>query len=655
MDIYSLLNIKADVIRDFPILANRVVDHQVELVVNQQTRALKQIEERMTTDKGLKISPQSIDEVIRKVLRLSYSKDYSMNNWTMRELRVVSYYLMKLRGHDDAYQYAISLLKTNWKNLYFNGLVFYLLNSWNSIETKYRNITCQLLVDKLQQYNENNRRYLIYKNHCNLFEENGPIRMASIVKSKGIAIEDTPSILGFKTSAMNQSYYSDVIIHFVKDKDIYDLSIIEKIFSLNTLDRTKKLVLAHLVERENNYGDSMRRSFLCKFINRILGDVSLISTWAPFIGATDEEAKILQRAMRLVNNWFTQQIIETFFERCVQDPKRKQFWLQYVDYIMGFKIVASGSIKSMLMTDQKIAPLLTKHFIETDSYTAQTSALILFIKDKMLVEFSDLGALYVYSHTHSQVRLVTRTKSRINSISDLKITSMPKLIESDNWGGYSYREEGRMSHLTNWDIRLKSWMERMLLNKDVKYSPFYMSEKEENVFKANPTPLNDDKYSYTDNSKTDNSKNLKNVDSARKFTSTINNNSVKKATTNEHSLSLKNNLTPNNNGIKFSRNIRIVMRSKNIGDDVRVISDTKGFYLNNSKLGLFILLRNDIQPIDIRGNIWIKRTKQTGWNKILYSYAGYNLTIGVIKVTNSGFIYKKKLEDKGIRLLSFEN
>lgn len=264
MDIYSLLNIKPDVIRDFPVLANRVVDHQVELVMNQQTRALRQIEERIDNDKGLKISVQSIDEVIRKVLRLSETKDYSMTNWTMRELRIVSYYLMKLRGNDNAYSYAISLLDRNWKNLYFNGLVFYLLNSWNSIEEKYRSQTCILLVQKLQDYNENNRRYLIYKNHSGLFEENGPFRMASLINARNIAIENAPDILGFKSYALNQSYYSDVIIHHVKYNDIHDLNVIEKLFGLNTLDRTKKLVLAHLVERENNNGNAMSRSLLCK-------------------------------------------------------------------------------------------------------------------------------------------------------------------------------------------------------------------------------------------------------------------------------------------------------------------------------------------------------------------------------------------------------
>ena len=160
MDIYSLLNIKQDVLDDFPLLANRVADYQTERVYNQYTRTLKQIEDRMPVDKGVTISQQSIEEIIGKVIRLSNLGDFSSDNWSIRELRIISYYLMKLRGNDRAYEYALSLLNQNWRNLYMNGLVFYLLNSWNSLESHYRELTSKLLIEKLKAYTDNNRRYL---------------------------------------------------------------------------------------------------------------------------------------------------------------------------------------------------------------------------------------------------------------------------------------------------------------------------------------------------------------------------------------------------------------------------------------------------------------------------------------------------------------
>lgn len=110
---------------------------------------------------------------------------------------------------------------------------------------------------------------------------------------------------------------------------------LEDIFDRHGLDRTKKLVLANLVEKADDKGDDVERSLLCKFINRVLGDVTLASTWAPFPGATEADAQKLKKAMKLVNMWFTQQIIEVFFDVCVQDQDRRNFGL-----IMSLMLVA---------------------------------------------------------------------------------------------------------------------------------------------------------------------------------------------------------------------------------------------------------------------------------------------------------------------------
>ena len=63
-DAYSLLNINHDVLKDFHLLANRVGDHQTEKVINQNVRKLKSIEERMFVSEGIKVSKQSIDEIL---------------------------------------------------------------------------------------------------------------------------------------------------------------------------------------------------------------------------------------------------------------------------------------------------------------------------------------------------------------------------------------------------------------------------------------------------------------------------------------------------------------------------------------------------------------------------------------------------------------
>lgn len=102
-DIYALLNINKGVLQDFHLQAERVIDHQTKLAISRDTRTLKDIEERMMTDVSVSVSLQTIDEIMMKLIRNAKDNNNDMSIWSIRELRIVSYYLMKLQGYDEAY------------------------------------------------------------------------------------------------------------------------------------------------------------------------------------------------------------------------------------------------------------------------------------------------------------------------------------------------------------------------------------------------------------------------------------------------------------------------------------------------------------------------------------------------------------------------
>ena len=616
-DIYSILNINSGIIQDFHLLADRVADHQIEKVINKNVRALKQIEERMFVDKGLNIAQQSIDEIISKVIHMAPSGDTSMNNWTIRELRIVSYYLMKLRDDNVCYLYALELLDKNWKNMFFNGLVFYLLNSWHSIESDYRDLTSQLLVRKLNSYSESNRRYGLWRNRANLFDSNGPVRMAALLKAKNMSMAEAPSLLGFKNTSIKQAYYSDVIVKYVETNHITNLDSIDQVFELHNLDRTKKLIFAYLVETEDRIGDGLRRAQLCRYANVKLGDVTLASSWAPFTGATEKEVQRLRKAMELVNMWFLQQIVESFFEICVQDRERKSFWLKYVQNrsITRFKIIGSTAIKRLLQSNSKIGSMFLRHFIETNSYSSQTSALALFMKNKMFVEFSDTGALYVYNQTHSMVKKVTNARYGISSTNELKIPSMNVLIEANTWGGYYYYEEGRMTHQGYWQQRLEGWLNKMVLSSD-NNSMSFLEQKNDDVFKAKPLPAENFKPLAAESVETE--------------TATEQDKVVEKK---EESLVLES--VP----VEF----RYKIASKVLENGVRVVANAKGFYLSLGK-NHYELIKSFASGQAPNGSIWMKKATMIGWYEIVHNYHGTDTrSIGFIRITNGEVTFKEDL------------
>ena len=660
-DAYTLLNINQDVLKDFHLQANRIDDHQTEKVINQNLRKLKEIESRMLANEGITVSRQSIDEVLYKVVEASHSGETKMEDWTMRELRIVSYYLMKLQNEDAVYNYALTLLDKGWKNMFFNGLVFYVLNSWNMIKPELRKNTCQLITKKLQQYSDSNRRYLMYKNHANFFDEAGPTRLSVLLTSKKQDVREAPQIIGNRPSSFAQSFYSDVIVKYCEKVDV-DIDMLEEIFESHTDTRTKKLVFANLVVQADKSGDAVKQTQISKFINRILGDVTLAATWAPFPGATSDEALRLKHAMQLVNLWFARRIIETFFEVCVQDRDRKVFWLKYVQFVSGFKIVGSTMTKRALQNDPRTNTMFLRHFIETNSNYSQTSALVLCIKNKVMVEFSDTGALYVYNQGHNQVKFLRNGVRFMNSTNDLKIPSMQLLIETYDWGGHYYNEEGRMTHQGYWQTRLTNWMRDKVLSND-NTAMSYFETKDDETFVAQELPKEKPILKPTvavQKPVVETPKHQQKVTARPQPTSQPAN-----RTTIQTSLFEQAKPTPTTSApvtpipkaklAVYETKIAWMLSSKWVFNDTcRVVCNNRGYYVNVSRGQRFVHLRGLMDGTKAIGNIWIKRPNNNGWFSIVHAFAGKEFPVGYLKQGGGGLLYKQDLRQNDFMTIKLQ-
>lgn len=497
-DIFSLLNIDQGLLNNFQLQAKHLVDHQTELSINRQMRTLADIAQRLSVENCVTASQQTVDEIMLRVKEQARKQDTGTADWSIHDLRIISYYLVQLRNDMQAYQYALHLLDTNWRDLFLNGLAFHCLENWNRMYSPYRIPACELLTKKLCQYEDNNPRYIAMKSHADFFAEAGPQRLATLLTLKETDLREAPTVFGHKPTTLSRSYYSDVILHYFRIKKIMDLNAIETILQLHHEDRTRKLLFADMVFRFNQYGDDLTRNQLCKFANRILGDITLTSTWAPFEGATQDDVDKLRKAKQLVNFWFNQKIIETFFEVCVQDNRRKGFWLKFVDRMYGFMIVGSEATKKILQADVRINTLFNNHFIQTNSTTVQTSALALFFGNKMIVEFSDIGSVYAYNLENAVTKQVI-TKSRfIRNLSSLKRPSIGVLINNDGWSGKTYYEEGRMSHSGYWEGRLQEWLEQVVFSAENRDLTFF-NDEDKKIFQPKPLDLDKTVSQYSSN------------------------------------------------------------------------------------------------------------------------------------------------------------
>ena len=658
-DAYSLLGLNHDVLRDFHLQAKLVDNIHIEKVINYNLRKLKSIEELMFSSRGINVSKHSIDEVLYKVVKAALKGDVNMEDWTMRELRIVSYYMMKLQDEELAFDYALNLLDTGWKNIYFNGLIFYLMNSWCHIKPHQRVSTSRLIMRKLKEYEDNNKRYNTLKNHANMFEEAGPERLAYLLTNKNTDIREAPTILGFKSTTISQSYFSEVIVKYNFWKTI-DEGTLEQLFNVHNIQRTKQLVFADLVKKADDEGNPIKQTQLSNFINRTLGDVTLTKTWAPFLGATADEAQKLKDAMRKVNLWFTRRIIETFFEICVQDRERKKFWLNYVQYVRGFKIAGSDITKHLLQNDSRIGSMFQPHFIETNSRSSQTSALILSIKNYILIEFSDTGCLYAYKQDNKKISFLKQGARYISSISELKEPSMEMLVKNEYWYN-DYNDEGRLFHSGYWKDRLKAWMDIKVMSSSNLGTSFFDTQYDD-TFTAQPLPQQEKIREPQPEIivKTEKSKISSQAKRLDLFHDTAKNAShlTSRATTHiqektkpeqkiEQKLQTVTELRLSEKPITeaiYRSNINYSRTSKYFFFDIcRVVANNDGFYVHIYKTKRFVMIRGVYGNLP-SGSVWIKGSNIEGWNTIVYALASkQEFIVGYIKQAGGGLLFKQDL------------
>jgi hypothetical protein len=470
-DIYGLLNLNRDILENFA-LQGRLIENNVETdrILRNATRKLKAIEDRMQDDgKRPEFNQQSIEEVIEKVKREANGAN---EEWELKELRLVSYYMVRLRNEQKVFDHALWLLENNWKDLFINGLMFFLMNSWNICANNLLIGVSELLKRHLVNYSGSIKRYLTLKRQIDLLEKVGPVRLATILSAKNIPLDDAPTLLGYKASSLSFPYFSDVIINYFKRKQEIDYDEMENIFSKHSLDRTKKLIYAYLVEKAEDSGDGNFQGAVVRSARRILGDINVSTTWSPFTGATAEDIWQLNKAKDLIIAWGARKTVDAFFDVCVQDSRRRKCWLEYVGSIMDYRIVGSTSVRTKLQSNSEVAPLLKSCFIETNSRVSATAALVLFIKDKVFVEFSDVGSLYIYNSSNRVIRDIKR-KRYLDSTADLKNTSIGMAIDQYSSWSYLYYDEGRITHRGDWEDRFRRWMREkmdMRPGQKVKYS-----------------------------------------------------------------------------------------------------------------------------------------------------------------------------------------
>lgn len=387
-----------------------------------------------------------------------------------RELRTLTYSLSysetglsAIFNNEKEINYALQLLDSNWRDSFLIGIIDCYLKNWETENRTSLNTLADFIGEKLKAYNGNRNTINAFKNNLKYFDlKNGDLVFGNELALNNVPIKEAPKILSLPESWFLYPYFSKVLVAYYDKKQNELVNLIndfENALDFHKNSNTNKRIVSKFIIQANKPEYSALQDKVKYLAFKFIGDPENKSVWADFNNATEKEKSDLINARKILNEWITRQFINVFFNVCINDERRKRFWLKYAPQISSFKVYGPSFTKTLLKRDERIAEYLEARFTTVYS-NRDVSAFILYIGDYMIIEFSNEGFACCAYKMSSPNR--PTLNSRLNSVEDLRNSSLPLAIQSD--ANYYYTsEEGRLFHNSNWEHKFNHWLKEKVL------------------------------------------------------------------------------------------------------------------------------------------------------------------------------------------------
>lgn len=388
-----------------------------------------------------------------------------------RELRTLSYSLNYAEKNSSSFfekksdlELILQILDNNWRDTFLKGLLDCYLKNWESTNES-KEIIGKFIQNKLETYSGNrtdikslkqNRKYLNYLN--------GDVVLGAEIALKNIPINESVNYLSLPDSYFTYPYFSKVILSFYEKKKkriAHYLVDIYKALEKHKNNKTNKRVISKLIIDVNHLSFSTLHIGIKLLAFNLIGDPNNSSCWTPYENASDRERKELSAARNYLNEWITREFINVFFEKSINDKRRKKFWLKYSSYISQFKVFGSDENRRLLKADSSISELINDRY-QVVSSNRDISAIMFIIGNYTLIEFSDPGYAF-YAYKNSNPYTPSLDAKNINSVDDFRNGNMPMLVYRSGYHLHSFSNEGRLTHsdgALNWEDVFSRWILR---------------------------------------------------------------------------------------------------------------------------------------------------------------------------------------------------
>lgn len=411
---------------------------------------------------------------------LKFIKAYRANNvvkdkFDKRELRNLSYALNYKEYQENSIfenskylQQCLLLFNDSWRGSFISGLLDCYLSNWGSSNKESFNILSIFLNSKIENYNGSRSLYQSLKANSKYFDKDkGDLDLGASLAILNKSITEATMFLSLPDHWISYPYFSGVINgYFEKSKNhiettLDDISLVlEKHSNSTKATRTNKLIVSKIICHTASATEIVQNK-VKDIAFKLVGDPVVTSIWRPFENASQTEISTINKAREILNEWVTRQFINVFFEKCINDNRRKRFWLQYSKKITAFKVFGPNRVKRILIKDKRISEYVDERFHSVES-TRDVSAFMFLIGEHKMVEFSDPGyAFYAYKASNSAAP--SFDAKYVSSVDNFRDKSMPMLVYRSGYHLHSFSVEGRLSHIDGdmkWEDVFSNWLKR---------------------------------------------------------------------------------------------------------------------------------------------------------------------------------------------------
>lgn len=441
--------------KTFILGARSAVSSAQQHIIDNATNRQRTIARHCADVEEKQPNQSTIDAAYRK-FKSGYTR-LNAEDYSSREVRALIYCLYKFEN--DAMVLAFTkLLDKQWRNRFFNGLLYFLLSFWDITQKDRLEMIIDVFQRHLSAYNGKRDKYLLLKQNARFLNPNGAellgmtLRKMDVGQTKSCSIFSAPSVFfGLSSSNLDYQYYSKVISSYFERNAIDKLDILKEVLDKHNYDVTPKRIIPAMIIQNRDAVNEANQEYIRSIAVGMIGNPELASKWTMRNG-TPEENSNLQEARQILNEWLKRKFISIFFEKCMQEPSRKKYWLEHIDIIEDLEIWTTPLTLSYLMQDKRIADMLETKVNVLEHEKKHRSALIMSVGNYFIIEFSDVGCLYIFrKNSPNGMTIASKRFFYFDEIKRMRV----EYIQSF----YLEKQEGMIDHHKGWEKTLDKWME----------------------------------------------------------------------------------------------------------------------------------------------------------------------------------------------------